>query len=410
MLEFLACSLVTILPDYLFRRFAQGKRFGHEITLYSVWYELRWGITSCAILTVALITVIFFYHPTTSNVSSLFRTVTVLPEESGRVKDVFVKNNQHVEVGQPLFNMDDTVERAAVETARGQVAGIDADLELLTAELAVLEGRIQQARGTFDQAANELARKREIFLRNADVVTERELESLENLRNSTEGGLRAAIAERDVVETRIRTVLPAERAIAVSELTKAEAVLAKKTVYADVSGTLEQFLLQPGDIVSPVLRPAGVLVPLDVAHERFQAGFRQIASPVLKVGMIAEIACVSQPFEIIPMFVETVQDVIPSGQYRPGDRLVDPQDLQRPGTVLVTLAPLFEGQAAEIPPGSKCIANAYTNSHDLIASGELGFAGNLYYHMVDTLGIVHAILLRVQAIMLPVQILVLSGH
>ena len=410
MLEFLACSLITILPDYLFRRFAQGKRFGHEITLYSVWYELRWGITSCAILTVALITVIFFYHPTTNNVSSLFRTVTVLPEEGGRVKEIFVKNNQQVEAGQPLFNMIDTVERAAVDIARGQVAEIDADLELLTAELAVLGGRIQQAKGTFEQAENELARLRELYLRNADIVSERELESLENLRNSNEGGLLAAIAERNVAETRIRAVLPAERAIAVSELTKAEAVLAKMTVYADVSGTLEQFLLQPGDIVSPVLRPAGVLVPLKVTHERFQAGFRQIASPVLKVGMIAEIACVSKPFEVIPMFVEAIQDVIPSGQFRPGDRLVDPQDLFRPGTVLVTLAPLYEGQAAHIPPGSKCIANAYTNSHDLIVSGELSVAGNLYYHMVDTLGIVHAILLRVQALMLPVKILVLSGH
>lgn len=410
MLEFLACSLITILPDYLFRRYAQGKRFGHEITLYSVWYELRWGITSCAILTVALITVIFFYHPTTNNVTSLFRTVTVLPEDGGRVREVFVKNNQQVEAGQPLFNMDDTVERAAVDIAAGKVAGIDANLELLTAELAVLDARIQQARGTFDQAENELTRKREIYLRNSNVVAERELESLENLRNSTEGGLRAAIAERELTATRIRTVLPAERAIAVSELTKAEAELAKETVYADVSGTLEQFLLQPGDIVSPVLRPAGVLVPLDVTHERFQAGFRQIASPVLKVGMIAEIACVSQPFKVIPMFVEAIQDVIPSGQHRPGDRLVDLQDLFRPGTVLVTLAPLYEGQAAQIPPGSKCIANAYTNSHELIASGELSGAGNLYYHMVDTLGIVHAILLRVQAVLLPVQILVLSGH
>jgi hypothetical protein len=33
MLELVLCSMVTILPDYLFRRFVQGKRFGHEITL-----------------------------------------------------------------------------------------------------------------------------------------------------------------------------------------------------------------------------------------------------------------------------------------------------------------------------------------------------------------------------------------
>ncbi len=43
MLEFLLCSMITIFPDYLFRRFGQGKRIGHEITIYSMWFELRWG-------------------------------------------------------------------------------------------------------------------------------------------------------------------------------------------------------------------------------------------------------------------------------------------------------------------------------------------------------------------------------
>ena len=43
MLELLLCSVLTILPDYLYRHYAQGKRFGREITLYSVWYELRSG-------------------------------------------------------------------------------------------------------------------------------------------------------------------------------------------------------------------------------------------------------------------------------------------------------------------------------------------------------------------------------
>ena len=34
MLEMLLCSLVTLLPDYLYRRYVQGKRFGKEITFY----------------------------------------------------------------------------------------------------------------------------------------------------------------------------------------------------------------------------------------------------------------------------------------------------------------------------------------------------------------------------------------
>ena len=58
MLEMLLCSMFTLLPDYLYRRYVQGKRFGKEITLYSVWFELRWGITGCLILTVLLITTV----------------------------------------------------------------------------------------------------------------------------------------------------------------------------------------------------------------------------------------------------------------------------------------------------------------------------------------------------------------
>src|SRR5262245_48028542 len=63
MLELLLCSMLTIFPDYLYRRYVQGKRLGKEITFYSVWFELRWGITACLILTVSLITVIFYNHP-----------------------------------------------------------------------------------------------------------------------------------------------------------------------------------------------------------------------------------------------------------------------------------------------------------------------------------------------------------
>ena len=62
MLEIILCSLVTILPDYLYRRYRQGKRIGHEITLYSVWFELRYGIIACLMLTVSLITMIFYFH------------------------------------------------------------------------------------------------------------------------------------------------------------------------------------------------------------------------------------------------------------------------------------------------------------------------------------------------------------
>ena len=409
MLEFLACSLVTILPDFLFRRYVQGKRIGHEINIFSVWHELRWGITACLILTIALITVIFFYHPTTTNVSSLFRTVSILPESTGRVVKVYVQNNEKVKAGDLLFTLDSSVERATVETERRRIKEVESELVLATAELAAAEGLIAKAKGAYDQAVNELGRKLKLRKRNVGIVTQQSIDTLQNKANSNLGALQAERAGKEVVQTRISTQLPAQKASAQSALVKAEAELAKKSVYAGITGTVEQFLLQPGDIVSPIMRPAGILVPERSGRGRFLAGFRQVSAPVLKVGMIAEITCASKPFTVIPMVVVAIQDVIPSGQFRPGDRLIEIQDLARPGTILVSMDPLYEGQADGILPGSKCIANAYTESHDLIASGELSILGSLFYHMVDTLGIVHALILRIHALVLPVQLLVFGN-
>src|SRR5690348_4220525 len=101
MFEMMLCSLLTIVPDYLYRRYVQGKRFGKEITLYSVWYELRWGITSCVILTVSLITLIFYNHPSTTNVTAFFRTVPILPETNGRVAEIYVDHSGPITKGAP---------------------------------------------------------------------------------------------------------------------------------------------------------------------------------------------------------------------------------------------------------------------------------------------------------------------
>jgi len=71
---------------------------------------------------------------------------------------------------------------------------------------------------------------------------------------------------------------------------------------------------------------------------------------------------------------------------------------------------LFVNATALGGAGTKCIANAYSYHHDLIESGTIGTAESIYLHVVDTVGIVHAIILRLQALLLPVKILVFSGH
>jgi multidrug resistance efflux pump len=410
MLELLFCSLLTILPDYLFRRYAQGKRFGKEITFYSVWFELRWGITACLVLTVGLITTVFYNHPSTSNVTLFFRTVPILPETNGRVAEVYVGISGPVKKGAPIFRLDSSKQQAAIETARRKIAEVDAALVVAQAEIQKAEGQLQEAKGEHQQALDELATKQELNRRGPGNVALREIEKLQVRVESTLGSVAAATAAKQAADIRASRVLPAEKASAEAELSQAEVELQKTVIRAGVSGRVEQFFLRVGDIVNPLMRPAGVLIPEGAGQRSLQAGFGQIEAQVMQVGMIAEVTCVSKPWTIIPMVVTDIQDFIAAGQFRGGEQLVDPQQVTRPGTLLVFLEPLYENGLNGVTPGSSCIANAYSNNHDLIESKDTGMIRGALLHVVDALALVHALILRLQALVLPFTTLVFSGH
>jgi multidrug resistance efflux pump len=411
MLELLLCSLLTILPDYLFRRYGQGKRLGREITLYSVWFELRWGIVACLMLTVGLITVIFYNHPSTTSATLFYRTVPILPETNGRVAEVYVDGvSGEVKQGAPIFRLDSSTQEAAAEAARRKIAEVDAALVAAKTDVLAAEGKIQEARSAHQQAVDELATKQEIYRRNPGAVAVRDIERLQVVVQGRQGGIDAATAAKSAAEAQISTLLPAQKASAEAALAQAEVELRKTVVRAGVSGRVEQFTLRVGDIVNPFMRPAGILIPEGAGRRAIQAGFGQIEAQVMKVGMVAEVTCISKPWTVVPMVVTQVQDFIAAGQIRSGEQLIDPQQVVRPGTILVFLEPLYEGGLEGVTPGSSCIANAYTSNHDLIESGQIGTTRGLVLHAVDAVGLVHAMILRIQALVLPIQTLVFSGH
>jgi multidrug resistance efflux pump len=410
MLELLLCSLLTILPDYLYRRYAQGKRLGKEITLYSVWFELRWGIVACLMLTVGLITVIFYNHPSTSNVTLFYRTVPIVPETNGRVAEVYVGLSDEIKQGAPIFRLDSSRQEAAVETARRKIAEVEAAMVAARSDVVAAEGKVQEAKSAYQQAVDELETKQEIYRRNPGAVATRDIEKLKVAVEGRQGSIDAATAAKEQAEVRISTLLPAEKASAEAALAQAQVDLERTVTRAGVSGRVEQFALRVGDIVNPLLRPAGVLIPEGAGQKTLTAGFGQIEAQVMKVGMAAEVTCVSKPWTVIPMVVTGVQDFIAAGQFRGGEQLIDPQQVARPGTILVFLEPLFEGGLEGVTPGSSCIANAYTSNHELIASGNVGAVRGFALHAVDAVGLVHAMILRIQALVMPIQTLVFSGH
>jgi multidrug resistance efflux pump len=225
------------------------------------------------------------------------------------------------------------------------------------------------------------------------------------------GGLDAAKSTKEGVETRISTVLPAQKASAQAALVEAEVDLSKTVIRAGVTGRVEQFILQVGDLVNPLARPAGILIPTEVYPSSLVAGFSQLEEQIMRRGMLAEVACISKPWTVIPMVVTRVQDYIATGQLRSGEQLIDPSQITRPGTILVVLEPLYKGGLDGVAPGSSCIANAYTSNHEQLSSDKnIGTFRRFVLHAIDTVGVVHALLLRIQVLLLPIKQLVFSGH
>jgi multidrug resistance efflux pump len=409
MFELLLCSLLTILPDYLYRRYRQGKRFGQEITFYSVWFELRWGITACLMLTVALITVIFYFHPSTTTATLFYRTVPIVPETNGRVSEVHVEFSAPVKKGDVIFKLDSAKQGAAMETARRKIAEVDAAMLAAQADILKADGQMLEAKGAYQQASDELDTKRELQKRNPGIVPQRDIEKLEVLLAGRQGAVDSASASKQSAMTRVTALLPAEKASAEAALAEAQVDLDKTYIRAGVAGRVEQFTLRVGDVVNPVMRSAGILIPED-AGRTLSAGFGQIEAQVMKVGMVAEATCISKPWTIIPMVVTGVQKYIAAGQFRGGEQMLEAQQVLAPGTILTFLEPIYQGGLDGVTPGSSCVVNAYTNNHELIASTETGAFKRFALHAVDATGLVHAMLLRIQALLLPVKTLVLSGH
>src|SRR6267142_2057707 len=410
MLELMLCSMLTLLPDFLIRRFVQGKRLGREITLFSVWYELRWGITLCLILTVLLITVVLYNHPSSKDVNALFRTISIFAETGGRVSEVYVGYNQKVKKGQALFKIDSKRQEAEIETARARVVEVEAGMATAKADVLTSQGQIQEARSAHQQAKDELDVKSELQRRNPGIVPQRDIEKLQVLVDQRQAGIDVAVATKQSSAARVSTLLPAEKASAEAALAQAQVELDKTFVRAGVTGRVEQFALRTGDVVNPLMRPAGILIPEGAGQRVLQAGFGQIEAQVMKEGMVAEATCVSRPWVIIPMVVTMVQDYIAAGQFRGGEQLVEAQNIARPGTILVFLEPLYKGGLQGVTAGSSCIVNAYTSNHEEISAKDTATGQRIVLHVIDGVGLVHALLLRIQALLLPIKTLVLSVH
>ena len=103
-----------------------------------------WLIMGCLMLTVSLITMIFYFHPSTNTATLYYRTVPIMAERIGRVAEVNVDVSASVKQGDVIFELDSAKQEAALLTAKRKIAEVDAAMVSAESDVAKAEGQLRE--------------------------------------------------------------------------------------------------------------------------------------------------------------------------------------------------------------------------------------------------------------------------
>lgn len=361
-------------------------------------YNIHRSVFVWFLLFLALVFTIEYYHPDTNSGIVPFRVVPVVAEKSGTVTSLHVRAGQKVNPGDLLFTVDDSSEDAAVavaqsklEEAREQVAVAKSELQEARAALDITKARLDVAN---IQLSNQQALRDE---KSPAFALDRYLRAQDEQKDRV-AEVAQAQAELATAELQADKLAPSELATAQASLQQAQVELDKTKIHAVISGRIEQLTLNVGDRASQVaLNPAMVIVPDRTEDDPAEivAGFTQVNSSVLHVGMPAEVACESNinngmHNSVLPARVTRIQNSIATGQIVPTGRLIQPSERTGQGDVVVHLKLEHPEQQDLLVNGSRCLVQAYTTR----ISGSL--AGTTMGKIIEAWAIEKAIIMRIK--------------
>ncbi len=126
-------------------------------------------------------------YATTDNAYLKQDRVDVTPQISGDVREVRAVENQHVQPGQVVLVLDDTLLQVAKMRAEAQLASARVEVESLRAAYREKAGEVEIARRTSHYAVNEFQRQQE--LANRKLVPQTTLDSAERSRDIAVGSI-----------------------------------------------------------------------------------------------------------------------------------------------------------------------------------------------------------------------------
>jgi membrane fusion protein (multidrug efflux system) len=238
----------------------------------------------------------------------------VAPQVSGRIDQIFIKDNQRVKKGQLLATIDDRDFVVAVEAAKAQVASARASIDSLQAHLVQQETTIRQAQAVVaaDNAGLKLARANSRRYRNlaidgaGTVQARQQAEAQVAIQTAGREKARAALAaahqQVDILKAdleKARAALAHAQAVQAAE----ELKLSYTRITAPIGGTVGRKSVRVGAFVDAG-KPLLAIVPLDAVYIR--ANFRETQLARVQPGQAVDIEVDALPGEVLKGKVESL--------------------------------------------------------------------------------------------------------
>ncbi|MFT0859820.1 HlyD family secretion protein [Ancylobacter sp. G4_0304] len=222
--------------------------------------------------------------------------IFVGPDEAGRLLTLHVDEGDRVTPGQPLFEVDPALQQADVDTARGQLAQAQANLENLKAstqrpeEIAVLEASQRRAQAALDLSVIERDRQRNLYEKN--VGSKAAYDTAQATYNENQAALNEIERQIEVgrMASRDQQIAAAEQAVAAAKasLDAAQTRLDRRNLASTREGSVETVYFRPGELV-PVGRPVISVLPPELIKVRFFVPEPDL--PRFRLGQTVEVTC-----------------------------------------------------------------------------------------------------------------------
>lgn len=254
------------------------------------------------------------------------RTITqVAPQISGRVVQVYVKNNQQVTQGEPLFKLDPSEYQLALEQAELALEQAKQDNAELDASMAVAEADVAASEINVALKQREARRIQSLYSQHS--VSQQMVDQARTQVKSSLSQLHAAKAQLAKIST-LRGAsgdnnLKLRQAH--NNLKKARLALSYTQIHADHDGVVTNVQLASGYMVShgsPVM--ALVLDDVDVI-----ADFREKSLRHVSRDANAWVAFDGRPGQIYHAKVSSVDAGVSAAQFAADGRLATPEESNR---------------------------------------------------------------------------------